>query len=83
MATGIPIAMDIGPTVTTAKAPWPRTLPEQIAAVCTALHDMGQASPEQIARQFQRGRATTVPPLPESLTALGPARIVEGGHFAA
>lgn len=76
-------AMDLGPKDTALKAPWPKSLPEQIAAVRAALHDMGQASPEQIARQFQRGRAGTVQPLLESLTALGQARIIEGGRFAA
>ena len=76
-------AMDIGPTETTAKAPWPKTLPEQIAAVRTALTDLGTATPEQVARQFLRARAGSVQPLLESLTALGQARLVEGGRFAA
>ena len=74
--------MDIGPTESTAKAPWPKTLPEQIAAVRTALTDLGTATPEQVARQFQRGRASSVQPLLESLTALGQARILDGGIFA-
>jgi hypothetical protein len=76
-------AMDIGPTVSTDKAPWPKTLPEQIAAVRNALTDLGTATPEQIARHFQRGRATSVQPLLQSLAAIGQARIIEGGHFAA
>lgn len=42
----------------------------------------GTATPEQVARQFQRARAGSVQPLLESLTALGQARIVEGGRFA-
>lgn len=75
--------MDIGAADSTAKAPWPKTLPEQIAAVRTALHDLGEASPEQIARQFQRGRAGSVQPLLESLKALGQARAVENGRYAA
>ena len=75
--------MDVGPTDTTAKAPWPKTLPEQIAAVRNALSDLGTATPEQVARQFQRGRAGSVQPLLESLAALGQARLVEGGNFAA
>lgn len=82
-AKGEQTALDIGPKDSTAKAPWPKALPEQIAAVRAALSDMGTATPEQIARQFLRGRATTVQPLLESLTALGQARIVEGGRFAA
>jgi len=63
--------MDLGPKDTGAKTPWPQSLPEQIAAVQAALVDLGEATPEQIARQFARGRATTVQPLLESLTALG------------
>ncbi len=76
-------AMEIGPTETTAKAPWPKTLPEQIAAVRGVLTDLGTATPEQVARQFIRARAGSVQPLLESLTALGQARLVEGGRFAA
>ena len=76
-------AMDIGPAETAAKAPWPKTLPEQIADVRNALSDLGTATPEQVARHFLRARATSVQPLLESLTALGQARIVEGGRFAA
>ena len=52
------------------------------AAVQAALYDLGEATPEQVARQFARGRANTVQPLLESLTALGQARITEGGQFA-
>nr|WP_296429778.1 type IIL restriction-modification enzyme MmeI [Roseovarius sp. BRH_c41] len=74
--------MDLGPKDTTAKDPWPKSLPEQIAAVRAALSDLGEATPEQVARQFQRGRAGTVQPLLESLTALGQARLTEGGRFA-
>ena len=75
--------MDLGPRDSTTKTPWPRSLPEQIAAVQAALHDLGEATPEQVARQFQRGRAGTVQPLLESLSALGHARLTEGGRFAA
>lgn len=64
------------------KAPWPKTLPEQIAAVRAALSDLGTATPEQVARHFHRGRAASVQPLLASLAALGQARIVEGGRFA-
>ena len=80
---GEQITFDVGQTDTATKAPWPKTLPEQIAAVRNALSDLGTATPEQVARQFQRARAASVQPLLESLTALGQARIVEGGRFAA
>lgn len=81
-AKGEQTALDIGPKDTAAKAIWPKALPEQIAAVRGALSDMGTATPEQIARQFMRGRASTVQPLLESLTALGHARITKEGLFA-
>jgi len=68
--------------VTTAKAPWRRTLPEQIAAVRATLSDLGTATPEQVARTFQRGRAGSLQPLLESLAALGHARTLDGGRFA-
>jgi hypothetical protein len=61
---------------------WPKTLPEQIAAVRATLTDLGTATPEQVARHFIRARATSVQPLLQSLAALGQARIVEGGRFA-
>ncbi|WP_338402025.1 class I SAM-dependent DNA methyltransferase [Paragemmobacter straminiformis] len=83
VATGQQTALDIGPAESTAKAPWPKTLPEQIAAVRATLSDLGTATPEQVARQFLRARAGSVQPLLESLSALGQARIVEGGRFAA
>lgn len=76
-------ALDIGPKDTTAKAPWPKSLPEQIAAVRAALSDLGEATPEQVARQFQRARSGTVQPLLDSLSALGQARPTEGGRYAA
>lgn len=77
------IGMDLGIIPSTAKTPWPKTMPEQIAAVRNALHELGQATPEQVARQFVRARATSVQSLLESLTALGHAQIIEGGRFAA
>jgi hypothetical protein len=75
-------AMDLGPKEAVTKDPWPKSLPEQIAAVRAVLTAMGGATPEQVARRFARGRATTVQPLLESLAALGQARLVEGGRFA-
>jgi len=74
--------MDVGTAAPAAKVPWPKALPEQIAAVQAALEELGEATPEQLARQFHRGCAATVQPLLESLTALGHARITEAGRFA-
>jgi hypothetical protein len=83
IAKGEQTTMNMGPADTAAKTAWPKSLPEQIAAVRAALTNLGIASPEEVARQFQRGRAASVQPLLESLSALGQARIVDGGRFAA
>jgi hypothetical protein len=75
-------ALDIGPAETTAKTPWPKTMPDQIAAVRAALHDLGEATPDQIARRFHRVQSRTVQPLLDILTALGQARLTDSGRFA-
>jgi hypothetical protein len=75
--------MDLGVIAKVEKAPWPKGLPDQIAAVREALVDMGEASPEQIARRFTRARTTAVQPLLESLAALGQADKLEDGKYAA
>ena len=75
--------MDLGVTAKVEKAPWPKTLPDQIAAVREALTEMGEATPDQIARRFMRARTTSVQPLLESLAALGQAELVEDGRYAA
>lgn len=84
VAKGQQAELDVGAAAETAdKALWPKALPEQIAAVRAALSEMGEATPEQVARQFKRARAASVKPLLESLSALGQARLIEGGRFAA
>ncbi len=77
--------LDLGPTAAaaTGRLPWPRLLPEQIAAVRAALAEAGEAAPADIARRFVRARATAVAPLLDTLAALGHARRLEGGRFAA
>ncbi|MBY0350157.1 RNA-binding protein [Tabrizicola sp.] len=75
-------ALDIGQTETTAKTPWPKTMPDQIAAVRAALHDIGEATPDQIARRFHRVQSRSVQPLLEILTALGQAHLTDAGRFA-
>ncbi|MBD8877763.1 class I SAM-dependent DNA methyltransferase [Roseibium polysiphoniae] len=75
--------MDVGAAIKVEKSPWPKALPEQISAVREALEDMGEATPEQIARRFQRARTTSVEPLLASLAALGQAQVTEDGRYAA
>jgi hypothetical protein len=82
-ALGKTTDMDLGVVAKIEKAPWPKTMPEQIAAGREALTEMGEATPEQIARRFVRGRAVTVVPLMESLAALGQAERGEDGRFEA
>ncbi|AML53781.1 class I SAM-dependent DNA methyltransferase [Falsihalocynthiibacter arcticus] len=82
-AKGKTSAMDLGPTVKIEKSPWPKTMPEQIAAVRAALEEAGEASPEEIARKFLRARTTAVQPLLESLAALGQAELTDDGRYAA
>jgi len=80
---GEQVEADLGVVPVAAKTPWPKTLPLQIAAVRAALEELGEATPEQVARRFARARTASVQPLLESLTALGQAQIIEGGRFAA
>ncbi|WP_412565620.1 class I SAM-dependent DNA methyltransferase [Thalassobius sp. MITS945101] len=75
--------LDLGVVAKVEKSPWPKALPDQIAAVREALVDLGEASPEQIARRFARARTTAVQPLLESLAALGQADRTEDGKYAA
>jgi len=82
-AKGKTADMDLGVIAKIEKAPWPKTMPEQFAAIREALDEMGTATPEQIARRFVRGQARTVEPLMESLAALGHAERGEDGRFAA
>lgn len=82
-AKGTQTELDVGPTVKAEKAPWPKTLPDQIAAVREALEDMGEATPDQIARRFMRARVTAVQPLLDSLAALGQAEKVGDDRYAA
>ena len=63
--------MDLGVKDSTVKPAWPKTMPEQVAAVRDALADLGHATPEQIARSFKRGRAANVVPLLESMAVMG------------
>lgn len=75
--------MDVAVAEAIEKAPWPKALPEQIAAVREALEEVGEATPEQIARRFKRARTNTVEPLLESLAALGQASKGDDGRYAA
>ena len=82
-AKGKQTEMDVGVAAKVEKAPWPKNLPDQIAAVREALAEMGEATPEQMARRFTRARVTSVQALLESLAALGRAEKVATRRYAA
>jgi len=75
--------LDLGVVAKVEKAPWPKALPDQIAAVREALSELGEATPAEVARRFSRARSKTVEPLLDSLAALGQAELVEEGLYAA
>ena len=81
--TGKTIEMDLSVAAKVEKIPWPKALPDQIAAVREVLSELGEATPEQIARRFMRAQVKSVQPLLESLAALGQAEKVEDGRYAA
>ena len=84
LTTGKTTEMDLGTTpVATATTPWPKALPDQIAAVREALTGLGEASPAEVARQFNGAGEKRVLPLLESLVALGQADITDKGKYAA
>jgi hypothetical protein len=65
-----------------AKNPWPKTLPEQVQAVRTALVSAaGSVTAEALARTFLRARADKVGELLATLAALGQARETEPGIY--
>jgi hypothetical protein len=76
-------AMDMGVAEVAAKAAWPKAMPEQFAALRLKLAEMGEASPDQIARQFVRLRGAAVEPLLESLAVMGYAERLDNGRYAA
>jgi len=64
--------------------PWPKTLPEQVSAVAQVLAGAGAPlSSRDIARAFAAKRAATVTPVLDALAAIGQARRLEDGRYAA
>ena len=74
--------MELGTaTVSPATTPWPKALPDQIAAVREALDELGEASAAQVACQFKGAGEKRVLPLLESLVAIGQADLTEDHKF--
>ncbi len=74
-------ALDIGPAETTARTPWPKLLPQQIAAVQAALEELGEATPDDVARCFARAPAPRIRSLLESLAIIGRAEASTEGRY--
>ncbi|MEP1441597.1 MAG: DNA methyltransferase [Hyphomicrobiales bacterium] len=76
--------LDLGEApIAAATIPWPKALPDQIALVRETLHDMGEVSPAQMARQFKGAGEKSIQPLLETLCALGHADITAEGKYVA
>jgi hypothetical protein len=75
------LALGDAPADPKAKPPWPKSMPDQVAAVRDALADLGQATPDQVARRFKRARGATVKTLLDGITALGLAEPGEGDTY--
>ncbi len=80
--------LDLGDTepapVTATIIPWPKTLPEQVSAVAALLSAApAPQHPRDIARAFDGKRAASVIPVLDALTAIGQARRLDDGRYAA
>ena len=77
-------AADTSTPARRARQPWPKSVPEQARAVRQALSGAGRVvTPAQLAQNFVRARTAAVAELLQTLAALGQAREVTPGHYAA
>jgi hypothetical protein len=78
---------DLGGTVTVLLdnfIPWPGSLPEQVSAVQSILATaQAPLAPQDVARAFKGKRAASVRPVLDALTAIGQARRLADGRYAA
>lgn len=64
--------------------PWPDKLPEQVSAVAAVLSaSTVPLAPQDVARTFRGKRAVSVTPVLDALTAIGQARRLKDGRYAA
>ncbi len=63
------------------KAIWPKSIPDQMSSVLSALIELGEATPTDIARMFQKGRGSAVEPLLQSLAVVGRAMPLDNGAY--
>ncbi len=65
------------------KVPWPKTLPQQVAAVRQMLQlQPAPRTSTAVAKQFKAAKANTVEELLDTLVAIGQARILPDGRYA-
>ena len=70
-------------TTKATKTPWPKTLPQQVAAVRQMLQQQSAPSTSTaVAKQFKAAKANTVEELLDTLVAIGQARILPDGRYA-
>ena len=80
--------LDLGeaPVVPTSATiiPWPKTLPEQVSAVAGLLQGATTPlHPRDVARAFKAKQASSMTPVLDTLTAIGMARKLADGRYAA
>jgi len=83
-----PQTLDLGEiaasAVTPILVPWPKSLPEQVTAIAKILSSAPRPlSSRDVARAFDGKRASTVEPVLDALTAIGQARRLTDGRYAA
>ena len=73
-------AAPVGATI----LPWPKSLPDQVSAVAQLLAGAGAPmSSREVARAFAAKRPATVTPVLDALAAIGQARRLADGRYAA
>lgn len=87
VAPQVNATLDLGDAPAAAPAtiiPWPKTMAEQITAVAATLSaSPAPQHPRDIARAFEGKRAASVTPVLDALTAIGQARRLADGRYAA
>lgn len=87
VAPQVNATLDLGDAPAPAPAtiiPWPKTMAEQITAVAAILAAApAPQHPREIARTFEGKRAASVTPVLDALTAIGQARRLADGRYAA
>jgi hypothetical protein len=88
VATEIPQILDLGETAAAVAIPilipWPKSLPDQVTAISKILTAAPKPlSSREVARAFDGKRASTIEPVLNALVAIGQARRLADGRYAA